>query len=139
MVLLAPLSGCAAAVEVAPGQAAADPACADVMAAVHQGLDRLGDRDRRDTTSQSTAAWGDPPVVLRCGVTSPAPTTDACLTVDGVDWVLRETGGTLSYTTYGRQPAVEVVLPTTDPAGTDVVLGELGPAVSGLPQFRQCL
>jgi hypothetical protein len=133
------LCGCAAAVEVAPAEGAADPACADVMAAVHQGLDELGDRARRVTTSQSTAAWGDPPVVLRCGVTSPAPTTDPCVTVDGVDWVLEETGGTLTYTTYGRQPAVEVVLPTTDPAGTDVVLGELGPAVSALPQFRQCL
>ena len=50
--------------------------------------DRLaGGLDRRTATGVATAAWGDPPVVLRCGVPPPGPTGAPCLRVADVDWV----------------------------------------------------
>lgn len=53
--------------------------------------DTLGDAALRTTTSQATAAWGDPSaVILRCGVPTPGPTTDRCVTVNGVDWVIKD-------------------------------------------------
>jgi hypothetical protein len=134
------LAACASTVDVEAAPSATDPLCAEVMVAVRSdGFARLGDRERRPTSSQSTAAWGDPAVVLRCGVEPLGPTTDACVGVDGVDWVLREVDGRPTYTTYGRVPAVEVVLPDADSAGADVVLGGLGPLVADLPQDRECL
>lgn len=67
----------------------------------------------RPTTAKSDTvrAWGDPAIIARCGVNTPGPTTDECFTVDGVDWV----GSTLSdgyrFVTYGRSPAIEVLIP----------------------------
>lgn len=62
--------------------------------------------------SRGVAAWGDPAIVARCGKQSPAPTTDPCVDVSGVDWVATplDDGGTM-FTTYGRDPAIEVLVP----------------------------
>lgn len=88
LVLGASLSACSAAVSVDPAPDAASPACAPEMIAMP---DTLGDAALRTTTSQATAAWGDPSaVILRCGVPSPGPTTDRCVTVNGVDWVIKD-------------------------------------------------
>jgi hypothetical protein len=119
-------------VDVEPGPFATDPACARVLVAA-RSLDDLAGRQRRSTTSQSTAAWGDPAVVLRCGVEPPGPTTQPCLDAGGVDWVVDGT----RFTTYGREPAVEVLLPRgVQPIE---VLGQLGALVTALPQSRECL
>lgn len=100
-------------VDAAPG--AANPACAPVMLALPEVL--AGDLGKTQTTSQATAAWGaaGAAVVLRCGVTPPGPSAN-CQQVESragtVDWIV-EAGadGTWRFTTYGREPAIEVVVP----------------------------
>ena len=57
------------------------------------------------------AAWGDPAVVARCGLDPLGPTTDDCVSVDGVDWVVRTLSDGSAATTYGRDPAIEVLAP----------------------------
>lgn len=128
---------------------AADPLCAEVVLALPESL---GDLPRLDTSSQATVAWGDrtDPVVLRCGVEPPPPTTDPCVTAEdgstSVDWIAvegtdEETGDTAwTFTTYGRSPAVEVRVPSavTSTRSTSFLL-DLGPAVSRVEQTRQCL
>ncbi|MDD0429630.1 DUF3515 family protein, partial [Shigella sonnei] len=65
------------------------------------------------------AAWGsgEDTVVMRCGVTPPGPTTDQGATLADeneieVDWVVKEIeGDTFLYTTYGREPAIDVSVP----------------------------
>lgn len=121
---------------VEPGPGATDPACAQVLV---QLPSELNGAPRRETTGQSTAAWGDPAVELRCGVQPLGPTTDPCVPVAGVDWVFREIGGNTTYTTYGRVPAVEVRLPGRNPAGADVALDAVSAAVGFLTAERQCL
>ena len=133
-------AGCAGAVDVDPAPGAAEQGCAEVMATLRGGgYDDLAGRERRSTGAQSTAAWGDPPVVLRCGVEPPGPTTDPCLHVDGVDWVVRETKEWTVFTTYGRRPALEVSLPAEDREGTDALLAAVGRLAEELPQVRRCL
>jgi hypothetical protein len=40
------------------------------------------------------AAWGQPPIVLQCGIDVPdGPTSDPCFTVDGVDWIIDNPDG----------------------------------------------
>lgn len=67
------------------------------------------------TPSDSVRAWGKRPseaIIARCGVVSPGPTTDPCINVDGVDWVQRQLGKDgFHYVTYGRAPAIEVLVP----------------------------
>ncbi len=100
------LSGCSSAVEVGVPERAA--ACRTVPwpASVH-------DEPARDTDPQSAAvhAWGDPAIVARCGVPALAPTTLECLGVDDVDWVARPLTDGTAFTTYGTDPAIEVLIP----------------------------
>lgn len=106
---VAVLSGCASTVAVEPAPDAADPGCAEVMVRLP---DPLGDQQRRWTDAQSTAAWGDPTAVqFSCGVTPLGPTELPCVTVDGVDWVVDDSQAPLyRITTYGRLPAVELII-----------------------------
>lgn len=154
--LAALLAGCSAPVTVQPAADAANPACAPLMIALP---DTLGDAQLRKTTSQATAAWGDPSaVVLRCGVASPGPTTDRCVSVNGVDWVIKEDGpssgaaaatataqpsgqpesGTYTLTTFGREPATELLLDTSR-ISSATVLASLSSAVSKVPATRHCV
>jgi hypothetical protein len=161
--LVAVLAGCSAPVSVQPAADAANPACAPLMLALP---DTIGDARLRTTTSQATAAWGDPAaVVLRCGVPSPGPTTDRCVSVNGVDWVIRQDspatpgaaaggsssssaaaggaagagdGGTYTLTTFGREPATELLLDASR-ASSATVLASLSPAVAKIPATRHCV
>jgi hypothetical protein len=130
------LTGCSPAVEVAPAQDSANPACAPVMVALP---DALADAPLRGTTSQATAAWGDPAlVVLRCGVTPPGPTTDRCVSVNDVDWVIHEGDPNWTLTTYGRNPATEILF-DPDKIQSSTVLAQLSSAAGKVPQERKCV
>jgi hypothetical protein len=83
--------------------------------------DEVAGLERRDVEPQEAfgAAWGDPPLVLRCGVGRPVDydPVNGCTTVDGVDWYIPveqlEANGELdlTMTTIGRAVAVEVTMP----------------------------
>jgi len=92
------------------------PGCARLQDALP---DEVDGRERRDTepASERTAAWGDPPLVLRCGVPRPAgltPTSEV-LEVDGVEWFLTERPRAFVFTTVRRRPYVEVRVPRSTP------------------------
>lgn len=138
------LTGCAVGqikTEAAPH--AADPLCAQVVLNLPQ---ILGTQPALTTTSQATAAWGDPvdPIVLHCGVESPGPTTDSCTTVSDahgieVDWISRARSDSWEFTTYGRNPAVRLVVPTSVAEDGAEFLIQLGPAVAQTPVSRSCM
>lgn len=96
----------------------------------------VGSLPGRVTAVQSpgVAAWGDPPIVARCGKAPIGPTEDPCIDIDGVDWVATtlDDGGTM-FTTYGRAPAVEVLVPA-DYDSHPMWLPPFGPAVEQVPQ-----
>ncbi|MFF8959185.1 DUF3515 domain-containing protein [Streptomyces sp. NPDC014894] len=87
--------------------------------ALHDELpDSVAGLERRDTepSSRLTAAWGDPAVVLRCGVPRPAEMNNPKAPgakVSDVDWMLEgpEDGAYRSTTVY-REVYVELTLPT---------------------------
>lgn len=135
------LGACAPTIALEPAEDAADPACAAVSVRLP---DELAGLSSRTTNAQATAAWGEPAhVILRCGVPAPAPTsTLQCVTVPdpgGVDW-LRDPSGAPNYvfTTYGREPAVEVIVNSDEVSGFEVLSG-LAAAVSQLPAEGFCL
>lgn len=112
------LTGCASAVTLPPAEEASDPGCASVVVSLGQAI---GDRslpqplERRDTTGQGTAAFGNPSAVtLRCGMPEPAPSTDRCITVGDVDWLeVAAEESVWTFVSYGRSPATEVVIDTS--------------------------
>ena len=150
--VLAP-AGCARAVVVPPAPSGAAVGCADVARALPE---RVGGLAARTTTAQGAAAWGPAgapaggsgEVVLRCGVHPPGPTTATCTAVTGpgqpeVDWVSEQDRRGSRFTTYGRSPATQVVLPATltgaDPALTQAVLADVAAAVATVPAQRRCV
>ena len=137
LALLGLLSGCAGTIALQPAEAANDPACAEVMVRVP---DVVAGLERRSTNAQSTAAWGDPAaVILRCGLPDGGPSALPCFTVDNVDW-LRDDANDPNFTfiTYGRNPAVEVLIDSTTVSGT-AALSDLALAVGTLEPLRFCV
>lgn len=138
------VSGCATPVTLPAGPEASDPLCGEVIAGVPEEVAGL---ERRRTTSQGTAAWGEGAdvVALRCGVVPPGPTTELCQSVTDdtgreIDWIVTETDELLTYTTYGRTPAVDVTVPRGllgDQPSAAVL--DLAGVVDPLPQHAACL
>lgn len=108
------LSGCSGAVAVPEPSpdAVGRRVCADVMANIPATV--LEGTRRTTTKPELTAAWGDPPITLRCGVPAPPGLTASseCLEVDGVGWYAEPAEGGMLYTTIGRAVFVEVGVPT---------------------------
>jgi hypothetical protein len=80
---------------------------------------RVADQPGREIEPQDGwgAAWGDPAIVLRCGV-SPPEGFDAvatCTTVEGIDWYVPDSEpeeyADVTMWTVHREPVVEVLLP----------------------------
>jgi len=138
------LSACAPVVALGAAEDAADPACAAVTVRLP---DEIGDGGvafpARETNAQATGAWGDPvAVVLHCGVPTPPPTAEfPCVTAPGgvVDWLVDDTRAPdYIFTSYGRSPAVSVVIDNTVISGVSV-LDAVDNAVSQLPQTGSCI
>ncbi len=104
------LSGCSSVVDVSVPSAGTGEAC---LAAAAHWPDTVSGMERRDTSpaSPAVAAWGDPAVVARCGVAALAPTSTECIEVDGVGWVPEDLSDGARFTSFGTDPAVEVLVP----------------------------
>ena len=120
--LLSGLAGCVGTVEVPPSRAQGDPpaaerrACEELVEALPQAI---GDQARDEVTGNPLgAAWGDPAIVLRCGVDSPADFTpiSTCQEINGVLWFVPEGQVTdqsadVVATSMGTLPRVDVSIP----------------------------
>lgn len=129
------LSACSSAVEVGVPERAEDPACATVP-----WPQTIADRERvpTDPGAPWAAAWGDPAIIARCGLPALEPTTLDCVAVDGVDWIVRELDDGTAMSTYGTDPAIEVLVPDVYGPGP-LLLPAFGEAARALPRSgRQC-
>lgn len=126
-----------AAVPSPPAKAAA--VCRKLHTALPDKVDGLS-RRVVEPKSDLTAGWGDPTVILRCGVARPGvltpgnpnynPTADAA-EVNGVSWLLQPlNGGGYRFTTSDRQVFVEVTVPHAYAPEVDP-LTDLAAAVRG--------
>lgn len=109
-------------------------ACVKVFQQLPVQLGSLAPR-RTDTDSSFVAAWGDPAIVIRCGVARPAvfgsPGAAQLLDVNSVIWQPDPQRNQTVYTAVDRSVYIDV----TVPAGADQPLPLLAPAVLALPQL----
>ncbi|WP_377641486.1 DUF3515 family protein [Oryzobacter terrae] len=131
------LSACSSGVEVAVPSGGASPACTSAGAlwpTEVSGMERRG----TSPSDPAVAAWGDPAVVARCGVAAPGPTDTECLEVDGVGWIPESLTDGTRFTSFGTQPAIEVLVPG-DYAPEGLLLPAFAPAARELePNGLQC-
>lgn len=58
-----------------------------------------------------TAAWGDPPVTLQCGLIAAPTPLGQVITLDGVEWAPQPDTAGVTWTTVGRQANLRVRVP----------------------------
>lgn len=132
------LAGCfSSPVPMEPAPNANDPACAEVTIRLPSEVAGL---ERRSTDAQATGAWGNPEgVLLYCGIEPSGPTTDSCVNLNGIDWIVDNTNDPLyRFEAYGRNPGLQVIVHSELASGTGALL-DLNQVVSYLPQERECL
>ncbi|MEW2619935.1 DUF3515 domain-containing protein [Streptomyces sp. NPDC048106] len=123
-----------------------DAKTAPLCRSLHEVLPAKVDGQRRadpGPRSVYTAGWGNPAIILRCGIVRPPKMTDPKVAegqdpdaiaggVNGVDWLMeKRSDGTWRFTTSGRRAYVEVTLPKrlSGPDDSTQVLEDLAPAV----------
>jgi hypothetical protein len=108
--------------QVSPETAAACGRIADTLPAELAGATRLETHPDPGTT----AAWGAPAIVWRCGVDLPPgyDKTSQLVAVNGRDWFAEELTAGTRFTAVGRDPVVEVTVPA-DYGSAAGVLAEL--------------
>ncbi len=132
------LGGCAQTVALDPADDAINPVCASVIVGLPETVAGL---EQRQTNAQGTSAWGEPAsVILHCGVQVPPPTAEyPCYTVEGVDWLLNdENAPQYVFTSYGRDPAIEVVVDNEAASGL-AALTDLAFAITNSPKEGECI
>lgn len=126
------LAGCAPIVALQPADDANNPDCAAVIVRLPETVGGLA---LRQTDAQSTAAWGEPDsVLLFCGVDVPAASELPCID-KGIFWLRDDSEDTVwKFTTFGRDPAITVIVDRDIASGPGVVLEDLENAVSFTPE-----
>jgi hypothetical protein len=134
------LAGCAPTVSLDAAPGSNDYGCAEITVRLP---DSIGGKGIRETDAQATGAWGTPAaVLLRCGVAAIGPTTQPCITVNGIDWVLETSpdAKVIRYITFGRVPATEVIIDHgTNGVSDSAVLPALANAIGSVKQTSKCL
>lgn len=136
LLITATLAGCASPVALEPADDATNPGCAEIVVRLPEAL---GEQKLRETNAQGTGAWGDPAtILLRCGVEVPGPTTDQCVEVGGIDWIVDDSNKPIfRFVTYGRTPATEVIV-DYDKASASALIDLVG-AISMIPAENACV
>ena len=132
------LSACAPTVRLEAAEDANAVECANMMVRLP---DTLAELPRRNVNAQSTAAWGDPVVVIvRCGLPLPDPSVLPCATVDGVDWLIDESNRpNYVFRSYGLDPSTEVIVDSSVVSGTQVLQELSGAVASQSAPVARCL
>ena len=114
---------------LAPTAAAA---CARLLAALPGEIDPGVERRPVDGPR---AAWGDPAVVLECGV-PPGDPADPPATINGLEWTVRDTGAGFLWSTLRLGVNVSVAIPGAYDNGAELVNPLAAPVLSTLPVAR---
>ncbi|GHE07741.1 DUF3515 domain-containing protein [Streptomyces alanosinicus] len=150
--LLIAVAGCSSADDsAAVAVPSPDAKTAKVCRALHRVLPRTLDghgRNDPEPRSAYTAGWGNPAIILRCGVVRPPKMIDPKVAqgddpdaiaggVNGVDWLMEKQGdGTWRFTTASRVAYVQVSLPkgmSAQEAGTTVLTQLAAPVKKAIP------
>jgi hypothetical protein len=150
VMLAVAIGGCGGgAVDVDP--TSPDPqVAAQCNALLNELPDTVDGQDRREIKPDDAlaVAWGDPAIVLRCGVPKPAALTpiSSCFVVNDIGWLATVDGreytqsgppdDTMVFTTIGRSAYVEVSVPAHWSPQADA-LTEVSSAIAAATQDVQ--
>ena len=130
--IFAGASACSSSLDVEPADGTGTQFCTELGAILPVSLGGTLLRDTRPS-SPGTKAWGDPAIVLRCGVAPPKSYSAASqlLTVNDVNWYPEELEAGVRFTSMETSELVEVSIPMAYETTADI-LTELSSAISSL-------
>ena len=130
------LTGCAPTINVEAGVLANDPACAEIIVRLPSTVAGF---EKRTTNAQATGAWGNPTaVILRCGLEPVEVSALTCVTASDIDWLVDDSEApSYRFISYGRSPATEVIVDSTQVAGV-TALDELSGAMQSIEATKRC-
>lgn len=113
--VLTSLAGCSSPVAVTAPETSAETS--DICLTMSRQLpDLVNDQTKRSVQPLDirTAAWGDPPIVYRCGVSTPETLTptSTLVSVNNVDWLPVEHANGTVFTTVKRKVNIEITVPS---------------------------
>lgn len=84
----------------------------------------VADQGRRDVKDTVAAVWGDPPIILRCGVEKPArlDRVSQCFVIDDVGWFQESTSDGWLFSTIGREYFLSVEIPARYEPAADALV-----------------
>lgn len=134
------LAGCSSGLVVDAYPTAADTE-ADCKALYADGAQKVAGQKQVLVKGSQATAWGDPAIILRCGVTKPEELlpTSRCDMVAGVGWFTEEIADGYLFTTIGRRFYISVEVPSAyDPAADALV--DIAPSVlKHDPSVKDCV
>jgi hypothetical protein len=101
--------------------------CSALKASLPAQVTAGAERRTAEPVSDTTAAWGNPAIMLRCGVPAGNPLDDP-YTFNDVHWAMHDTGASRTWTTTGRKVNVAVQIPDAYSSQAEL-LGRLSPAI----------
>lgn len=116
-----------------------DPSASRACANLHDRLpETLENQPRRETSpaSELVAAWGSPPIVVRCGVDTPAnlQPTSRLAVVNGVQWFPEPERSPMRFTAVHRSARVELLLPEEYGVPAEVMVQLAEPIKAAVPE-----
>ncbi len=107
-------------VPVASADAATADACRRLTLALPDEVDPGVERRQVVSDASRTAAWGNPPVTLECGVPDPERPEEPVI-VNGVTWSVRDIGPGFRWTSQELRVNVAVEIPDSYANGAEIV------------------
>jgi len=101
---------------------------------------KVAGQPRRLVDGKIAGAWGDPPIILRCGVEKPASLkpTSPCHEISGVGWLAERQSDGYLFTTIGRKHYVSLEVPGDYAPEADALADVADLIARHLPVTRAC-
>ena len=138
LLALALLAGCAGGLYDFPTDPGTTASCRSLM---QELPNRVLDQTSTPVDSDRVAAWGDPRVVLRCGIQEPSALrpTSRCDDVDGIGWFTQKRDGGQVFSTIGRDPDVSVEVPSGYDAAGGALIDVADAVKSSTKAVKPCV
>lgn len=124
-------------VDTYPTEPDTDISCKSLFADAPQ---QVAGEDSILVDGDNAAAWGAPPIVLRCGVERPAIFDEGpqCDLIGDVGWVAESTADGFVFTTFGRRFHVSVEVPDDYDPASDALADLAGVVKKHDPSEKPC-
>lgn len=102
---------------------------------------KVAGQARRLVVDRVAGAWGDPPIILRCGVEKPdalQPDSE-CHEVNGVGWLAEKQPDGWLFTTIGRKHYISLEVPSDYDPAADALADVADLVARHMPDVKPCV